>query len=183
MPVWFENDAPNTSSRSASFISQLATGVPLRPSTPQASGWSSAIWPLALNVVMHRAPSRSASAITASMSNAGTVADDDHRTLRRRASSAIARSTGSPGGAICASGDRPLGRRPPRRLAGQRLHLVGKHEVGDAPLHERVLAGERHQLGVVGVRAAPSGESGDVGERGGEVEVLEGAAAQHLDGT
>ena len=36
MPVWFENDAPNTSSRSDSFMSQMATGVPLRPSTPHA---------------------------------------------------------------------------------------------------------------------------------------------------
>ena len=43
MPVWFENDAPNTSSRSDSFISQLATGVPLRPSTPAPSGWWSEI--------------------------------------------------------------------------------------------------------------------------------------------
>ncbi len=62
--MWLENDAPSTSSRSASFMNQLATGVPLRPSTPQASGWSSAIWPLALNVVITGAPIRSASAIT-----------------------------------------------------------------------------------------------------------------------
>ena len=67
MPVWLENDAPSTSSRSASFITQLATGVPLRPSTPAASGWSSPIWPLALNVVITGAPSCSASAVTALM--------------------------------------------------------------------------------------------------------------------
>ena len=36
MPVWLENEAPTTMSRSDSFISQLATGVPLRPSTPGA---------------------------------------------------------------------------------------------------------------------------------------------------
>ena len=47
-------------------MNQLATGVPLRPSTPQASGWSSAICPLALNVVITGAPMRSASAITSS---------------------------------------------------------------------------------------------------------------------
>ena len=29
MPVWFEKEAPTTISRSDSFISQLATGVPL----------------------------------------------------------------------------------------------------------------------------------------------------------
>ena len=67
MPVWLENDAPSTSSRSASFMTQLATGVPLRPSTPAASGWSSPIWPFALNVVITGAPSCSASAITAGM--------------------------------------------------------------------------------------------------------------------
>ena len=67
MPVWLENDAPSTSSRSASFMIQLATGVPLRPSTPAASGWSSPIWPFALNVVITGAPSCSASAITAGM--------------------------------------------------------------------------------------------------------------------
>ena len=45
-------------------MNQLATGVPLRPSTPHASGWSSAIWPLALKVVITGAPIRSASATT-----------------------------------------------------------------------------------------------------------------------
>ena len=66
MPVWLANEAPITSSRSDSFISQLATGVPLRPSTPRASGWSSGIRPLALKVVSTGAPSRSASAMTSS---------------------------------------------------------------------------------------------------------------------
>ena len=51
MPVWLANDAPNTISRSDSFMCHDATGVPLRPSTPHASGWSSATIPLALNVV------------------------------------------------------------------------------------------------------------------------------------
>ena len=64
-------------------MNQLATGVPLRPSTPQASGWSSAIWPLALNVVITGAPSRSASAITCIAVEAGAVPDDDHRPLGR----------------------------------------------------------------------------------------------------
>ena len=66
MPVWLENDAPMTSSRSASFISQLATGVPLRPSTPAPSGWVSGTSPLALNVVSTGAPSCSARATTSS---------------------------------------------------------------------------------------------------------------------
>ena len=38
MPVWFEKLAPNTTSRSLSFMNQLATGVPDRPSTPHPSG-------------------------------------------------------------------------------------------------------------------------------------------------
>ena len=54
MPVWLENDAPSTSSRSASFMTQLATGVPLRPSTPAASGWSSADLALGLEGGDHR---------------------------------------------------------------------------------------------------------------------------------
>ena len=54
----------STSSRSASFISQLATGVPLRPSTPAPSGCVSGTSPLALNVVSTGAPSCSASATT-----------------------------------------------------------------------------------------------------------------------
>ena len=64
MPVWLENDAPIARTRSDSFISQLATGVPLRPSTPAPNGWESGTRPLALNVVSTGAPSRSASATT-----------------------------------------------------------------------------------------------------------------------
>ena len=47
MPARLENEAPTTSTRSDSFISQLATDVPLRPRTPAAKGWSSATrpWP------------------------------------------------------------------------------------------------------------------------------------------
>ena len=69
MPVWFENDAPNTRRVSASFMSQLATGVPERPSTPPASGWWSGIWPLALNVVRTGASSASASATTSAIAS------------------------------------------------------------------------------------------------------------------
>jgi hypothetical protein len=68
-PLWFENEAPSTTSRSASFMIQLATGVPLRPSTPQASGCSSPIWPLALKVVITGAPSCSARAVTSSIAS------------------------------------------------------------------------------------------------------------------
>ena len=49
-------------------MSQLATGVPLRPSTPAPSGWRSETCPLALNVVRTGAPSASASSSTGSIS-------------------------------------------------------------------------------------------------------------------
>ena len=68
----------------------------------------------------------------------------------------------------------------PRVARRQHLHLVGKHEVRDAALHERVLAREAHQLTVVGVALHGLCEQGDVGERGGEVEILERAPAAHL---
>ena len=74
----------------------------------------------------------------------------------------------------------PLGE-PAAGVAGrERLHLVGEHEVRDAALHERVLAREAHQLGVVGVALHGLRVERDVGERGGEVEVLERAAPAHL---
>ena len=82
MPVWFENDAPNTSSRSDSFISQLATGVPLRPSTPAPSGWRSDTWPLALNVVSTGASKRLGEREHRRHVEAHAVADDDHRPPR-----------------------------------------------------------------------------------------------------
>ena len=76
MPVWFENDAPNTRRVSASFMSQLATGVPERPSTPPASGWWSGIWPLALNVVSDRCVERLGQRDDLGHRVPGAVADD-----------------------------------------------------------------------------------------------------------
>ena len=71
MPVCCENEAPNTIRRSDSFMNQLATGVPLRPSTPPPSGWRSLIRPLPLKVVMTGQFSASASAVTSAMAVAG----------------------------------------------------------------------------------------------------------------
>ena len=39
MPVWLEKEAPSTMSRSLNPMMRLPTGVPLRPRTPQPSGW------------------------------------------------------------------------------------------------------------------------------------------------
>ena len=52
--------------------------------------------------------------------------------------------------------------------------------MGDTALDERVLARQAHQLAVVGVALHRLRVDRDVGERGGEVEVLERAAPAHL---
>ena len=130
IPVWLANDAPTTISRSASFISQLATGVPLRPSTPAPSGWVSGIMPLALKVVRTGALSRSA---------------------RRRSGPAACRapcpaiSTGrllaeimaaAPASSVQAGLGKPPGQPSLRGLGGGvtglGLDLVGQHQVRDA---------------------------------------------------
>ena len=55
-----------------------AIGVPLRPSTPQPSGWWSEIWPLALNVVSDRRAELLGQRDHGVHVVAGAVADDDH---------------------------------------------------------------------------------------------------------
>ena len=145
----------STISRSASFITQQATGVPLRPSTPQASGWSSGIWPLALKVVMTGAPSRSASAITAAMSKRApwptmiTGRDDpaisSHRLGERLGGRARCgrRRSGRPGagrGALAAPGASA----PRRGRSGAR-----RRGVSVACLHASSI-----ELGVVGCRGS-----------------------------
>ena len=67
---------------SASFISQLATGVPLRPSTPAAERWVSGTRPFARNVVSTGAPRRSASAMTSAAGGARAVPTMIDRALR-----------------------------------------------------------------------------------------------------
>ena len=179
MPVWFENEAPNTSSRSDSFISQLATGVPLRPSTPAPSGWRSDTWPLALNVVSTGASSASASASTSSMSKRapcpttmiGRFARPMSVEARRRARLRAER---------CVVGHAADGRRrgasPARCL--QLLHLVGQHEMRHVAADDCVLECEGHQLAVVRRRQHRLRVARDVGERRSEVDVLERAAAR-----
>src|SRR5215207_2799996 len=150
MPVWLENDAPNTRIRSLSFINHDATGVPERPSTPAASGWESGIWPFALNVVMTGAPSRSASSTIGSIWKRTPVADDDDRAARAPETSArrvdrLARGSDRGGGDAAPRGGG-------RRIAGREgLGLVGGDQVRRARSEERVLACERHQLGVLGL--------------------------------
>ena len=179
MPVWLEKDAPRTSSASLSFMNQLATGVPLRPSTPQASGWSSGIWPLALNVVITGAPSCSASAMIASMSKrapwptmiTGRLAPReqlDRRSQRlARRGDLLGRDTAlGPDGCFVA------GR--------ERLDLVGKDQVGDVAAQDRVLRRQARQLGVAAGREHRLAEGGHRAVGRVQVDLLEGAGAQHL---
>ena len=180
MPVWLEKDAPSTSSVSASFITQLATGVPLRPSTPAASGWSSPIWPFALNVVITGAPSCSASSITAGMWKRAPwpTTITGRFAAAEQLQGALERFLGrrdlerrDP--ALGAAGRQPLGRR-------QGLDLVGEDQVGDVAPQQRVLAGEIHQLDGLGVVEHGLAEGGDRPERPGQVDLLERARAEHL---
>ena len=67
MPVWSLKLAPKTSRQSDSFITQLATGVPLWPRTPAANGWLSEICPFPLKVVMTGQLSDSASSMMPGM--------------------------------------------------------------------------------------------------------------------
>ena len=108
MPVWFENDAPNATIRSLSFMNQLAMGVPLRPSTPQPSGWWSEIWPLALKVVATGAAISSARATTASMSKRAPAPTmiSGRRAAAIRSAAAVRASAG---GAMARSATLPAG--------------------------------------------------------------------------
>ena len=115
MPVWLENDAPNTRSASASFITHDATGVPLRPSTPQPSGWWSETWPLALNVVSTGARSRLGELHHGVHVEPGAVADDDHRAAGPGSSTATASTVALAGGGTSV--------RPPGRPDRRRGHL------------------------------------------------------------
>ena len=97
-----------------------ATGMPDRPSTPQASGWASGTRPLALNVVMTGASRCSAKATISSRKRAGAVADDDHGPLGAAAAAPRPGRARPRGGAICGAATRPdrgPGERLPRRPA------------------------------------------------------------------
>lgn len=83
IPVWLLKLAPNTSRQSDSFMSQLAMGVPLRPSTPPASGWPSEICPFALNVVMNRCLELLGQGHHRFHLEARAVADNDDRAFAR----------------------------------------------------------------------------------------------------
>ena len=135
-------------------MNQLAIGVPLRPSTPQPSGWSSAISPLPLKVVITGRVERSASATTASISKrapwptmiAGRLASRCSRPRRR----------GPRRGAISRGGMRPSGAPAVASGAGRTLHLVGEDQVRDAALDDGVLEARSTSSAMLAVVAAPS---------------------------
>ena len=145
-----------------------------------ASGWSSPIWPFALNVVITGAPSCSASAVTAGMwKRAPWPTMITGRCEPRRSRSAS--SSDSAGGAIAERRD-AAGRAARRGALGrrQRLHLVGEDQVRDVAAQQRVLAREVHQLDRVGVVQHRLAPRGDRAERARQVDLLERARAEHL---
>ncbi len=112
---WLLNDAPTAISRSASFISQPATGVPLRPSTPAPSGWVSGTRPLALNVVRTGAPRRSASAVTSATASRAPWPTTNTGRRASRTSAAAAVTAAAAGGPD----------RPDRRPSGVTASAAG----------------------------------------------------------
>jgi hypothetical protein len=180
MPVWLLKLAPNTSRRSDSFMNQLATGVPLRPSTPQPSGWRSEIWPLALKVVSTGACRRSARASTS-----GMLKRAPWPTMITGRLAARRRREGGGEGVVRrvdrARGEATLGAAGMGVGGGGGLgDLVGEDEVGDAAAEDRVLAGEVHELGVAAALQDGLTPQGDAAEGGLEVDLLEGAGAEDL---
>ncbi len=105
---------------------------------------------------------------------AGAVADDDHRALR------LVEQSDRVGDRLRRRRDRLLGQPAlgclRLGLAGrQRLYLVGEDQVRDVALEQCVLAGERHQLGVLRVEQHRLAPSGDGAEGAGEVDLLKRA--------
>ena len=182
MPVWLENDAPSTSSRSASFITQLATGVPLRPSTP--AGERVVVGDLALRLEGrdHRRAELLGQRDDRRHVVAGAVADDDHRPLRaaraaRSAPRATPRAARSRAAVIAARRARrparppaPAASAPRRGRSGARRRAAAARSCSARVISSAGLRVGQHRL-------APGG---DRAERAGEVDLLEGAGAEHL---
>jgi hypothetical protein len=108
----------------------------------------------------------------------GAVADDEHRPA------GSAQQLRGPFHVGAGRQDPPLGEAAlgPVRLGprADNLDLVGQHQVGDPAAVEGVLDREGGEFGVVGARLHRRGGHGHVAEDRGQVQVLEGAAAEHL---
>ncbi len=74
----------------------------------------------------------------------------------------------------------PTGGRTGGSVTRRYLHLVGQHQVRHIAFDQGRLARERHELGVVRPGLHGLAVAGDVGESGGQIEVLERAASHHL---
>ena len=79
----------------------------------------------------------------------------------------------TPAGLISSGVSRPSGPDASLLAGGKGLDLVGEDQVRGALLQDRVLAGERHQLGVLGGLEHRLGPPRDLAERGGQVDLLE----------
>ena len=135
MPVWFENDAPNTMSRSR-LVHQPARDR--RAAAPEHAGAERVVVgdeALGLERGEHRrVAARSASATTASMSKRAPWPTTITGRLRAGDQARRALDARLGGGAIAGVGDPAASGPTPRRRRrrGQHLHLVGQHEVRDA---------------------------------------------------
>jgi hypothetical protein len=110
----------------------------------------------------------------------GTVADDDHGTLR------AAQEIHGPVQRLRRWGD-GAGREPSCRLTCARsvrrrrlLHFVGEDEVGDTPVQDCALARQVHELGVLAGGEDRLAPLGHLAEGSGQVDFLEGAGSEHL---
>ncbi len=176
MPVWLANDAPTTSS-SVRLVHQPGRHRRARAAQhPRAERVGVGYQALGPERGEHRGAEPLGEPAHRVRRPACALPDDDHRTAGG--------AEPGQGGVERRGCDAQVG--PPSR--GERggrvrrevLHLVGKHEVGDAAPVQRVLDGGRGELGVVGARVHGHRGQRDVAEDGREVEVLERAAAQHL---
>ena len=92
----------------------------------------------------------------------------------------IACSIDAAGGLISGGVSRPSGPDASLLAGGKGLHLVGEDQVRGALLEDRVLAGEGHQLGVLGGLEHRLGPAGDLSERGMEIDFLECSRPEDL---
>ena len=161
-------------------MSQLATGVPLRPSTPQPSGWSVGDLALGLERRDDRRVERFGEREHGGHVEAGAVADDDHRPARAGDERRARRRAPRPAARSRRSASRPPGRRgAARRRPGATCTSSGSTRWATPRSTSACLQRERHQLGVVGACRARSARTPPTSANAAvEVDVLERAAPE-----
>ena len=105
--------------------------------------------------------------------HAGAVADDDHRPLQRPEQRDGRPRATAAGGEMRVEATRPAGGPASRSPAGRVCTSSGRIRCTTPRRSDRVLGGERGELGVIGRREHGLAPGGDRRERGGEVDLLE----------